>query len=399
MSQQAATDSLKAAVGISTTKDNSAGKEYAQFGSTVPAPPAATAGSWASAAASSNLPPQQQQQQQASAFSAIAKTNGDVGMKQGQQQSAARSRMQPQTQQQQPKQNPAVEMPGDSLGRLDVQFGGLDLQFGGQTAAAASSDNTNGGSSANTTTGAYDFNGTSAAGSQPVPVAPTAESVSVVDNKYLGDKSSKDNKDYIGAPPTAKEVNKSLSSAVIPGQSTTKLNSSDGYSNSSQDVRTTRPPQQQQQQPNYGQAKRDDNPYSSSYNPYSNQQQGNYKGTQGSYSQGQQYHNQYGGGYTNGGSANSYGSQYGSSNRNAGDNYYNSQQLQQVSQGYGKPPSSASMASQQTTLSSGGNQYGDKFSSHVDSSSASSAAAASLGSATSTTNALSGKVSASSASE
>ena len=30
---------------------------------------------------------------------------------------------------------PAVEMPGDSLGRLDVQFGGLDLQFGGSGSA------------------------------------------------------------------------------------------------------------------------------------------------------------------------------------------------------------------------------------------------------------------------
>ena len=388
-SQQAATDSLKAAVGISTTKDNSAGKEYGGFGSTAPAPTAATAGSYSSAASSyvAAASTKPQQQQQPSAFSAIAKTNGDVGMNQGQQPNAARGRMPPQSQQQQ-KQNPAVEMPGDSLGRLDVQFGGLDLQFGGQTAAAPSSDNTNGGSSsANTTTGGYDFNGTSA-GSQSVTASQQQqqpESVSV-DNKYLGDKSSKDSKDYIGAPPTAKEVNKSLSSAIIPGQSTTgsKLNSSDGYA--SQDVRK----QQQQQtgsQQNYRQGKNDENIYSSTYNPYSNQQ-GNYKG---SYGQGQQYHNQYGSGYTNGGSATSYGSQYGSSNRSTGDNYYNSQQ-----QGYGKPPSSAS-----TTQSSGGNQYGDKFSSHADSPSGSNAAAtgASLGSGTSTTNALSGKVSASSASE
>ena len=83
-SQQAATDSLKAAVGISTTKDNSAGKEYGGF-SGAPAPPAATAGSYSSAASSyvaaaSSNP---QQQQQPSAFSAIAKTNGDAGMKQG----------------------------------------------------------------------------------------------------------------------------------------------------------------------------------------------------------------------------------------------------------------------------------------------------------------------------
>lgn len=98
---QAATDSLKAAVGISTTKDNSSGKEYGGFGSAAPAaPPAATVGSYSSAAssyvaaASSNT----QQQQQPSAFSAIAKTNGDVGMKQGQQQNAVRGRMPPQSQ-------------------------------------------------------------------------------------------------------------------------------------------------------------------------------------------------------------------------------------------------------------------------------------------------------------
>merc|ERR1719471_2838977 len=78
-SQQAATDSLKAAVGISTTKDNSAGKEDGGFGGNS-APSAATAGSYSSAASS-----------------CVA---------------AASSNTQ---QQQQQKQNPAVEMPGDSL--------------------------------------------------------------------------------------------------------------------------------------------------------------------------------------------------------------------------------------------------------------------------------------------
>merc|ERR1719188_1288780 len=34
--------------------------------------------------------------------------------------------------------NSAVEMPGDSLARLDVQFGGLDLQFGGAGSSANS---------------------------------------------------------------------------------------------------------------------------------------------------------------------------------------------------------------------------------------------------------------------
>ena len=61
----------------------------------------------------------------------------------------------------------------------------------------------------------------------------------------MGDEPSKDSKDYFGAPPTAKEVTKSLLSAVIPGQSSSqnKLNSSDGYA--SQDVQK----QQQKQKP------------------------------------------------------------------------------------------------------------------------------------------------------
>ena len=176
-------------------------------------------------------------QQQPSAFSAIAKTNGDAGMKQGQQQQS-RSRLPPQQQQQQ--QNPTVEMPGDSLGRLDVQFGGLDLQFGGGGSGSggqtSSDNNTNGGGSSSAgAAGAYDFNGQSAAAATPVTAAQQPESTAdATSNKYL-DK-PKEGKDYIGggAPPTAKEVTKSLSSAVIPGQTASaaaaagnKLN--DGY--------------------------------------------------------------------------------------------------------------------------------------------------------------------------
>ena len=79
---------------------------------------------------------------------------------------------------------PAVEMPGDSLGRLDVQFGGLDLQFGG-SGNSANSDNISG----------FEF-GTS--GSK------------VADD----DKAVKAKESYA---PSAKEVNKSLSNALTSG--------------------------------------------------------------------------------------------------------------------------------------------------------------------------------------
>lgn len=77
---------------------------------------------------------------------------------------------------------PAVEMPGDSLGRLDVQFGGLDLQFGGSGSASSEA-----------MTSGFEFG----AG----------------DEKVTPSSNSKAN-DVASFAPTAKEVNKSLSNPL-----------------------------------------------------------------------------------------------------------------------------------------------------------------------------------------
>lgn len=81
----------------------------------------------------------------------------------------------PRTQGRTSSKAPAVEMPGDSLGRLDVQFGGLDLQFG----------------------------------------ANSANSESGLANYEFDDKSK--TKTTESFAPTAKEVNKSLSNALTSG--------------------------------------------------------------------------------------------------------------------------------------------------------------------------------------
>ena len=84
-----------------------------------------------------------------------------------------------------PQAQPAVEMPGDSLGRLDVQFGGLDLQFGNSSGAnTANSDNIAG----------FEFGAN--------------------DDKSMTSV-SKAIKDQQSFAPSAKEVNKSLSNAVL----------------------------------------------------------------------------------------------------------------------------------------------------------------------------------------
>ena len=85
-------------------------------------------------------------------------------------------------------------MPGDSLGRLDVQFGGLDLQFGGST-SANSTGNTDPitGSGFEFGTGSDD----KVTGSGPVAPVNTSKPDSFA--------------------PTAKEVNKSLSNALSSG--------------------------------------------------------------------------------------------------------------------------------------------------------------------------------------
>ena len=66
----------------------------------------------------------------------------------------------------------AVEMPGESLARLDVQFGGLDLQFGGNS--SADPNNSNAAAAAGS---GFEFNGSSAA-------APASAS----EDKFGGDK-------------------------------------------------------------------------------------------------------------------------------------------------------------------------------------------------------------------
>ena len=87
---------------------------------------------------------------------------------------------------------PAVEMPGDSLGRLDVSFGGLDLQFGGS--ASANSESMTG-------TSGFEF-GTS------------EDKTSVTSNKPTS------TGDVTSFAPSAKEVNKSLSNALTGGTGT-----------------------------------------------------------------------------------------------------------------------------------------------------------------------------------
>ena len=109
------------------------------------------------------------------------------------------SRMQPPSS----SKAPAVEMPGDSLGRLDVQFGGLDLQFGGS--GSANSD-------AMTGSSGFEF------GSSSVTQDPDKTS-----SGGVGSLSSKPVTDSFA--PTAKEVNKSLSNAL---SSSGKLNPTAG---------------------------------------------------------------------------------------------------------------------------------------------------------------------------
>ena len=119
----------------------------------------------------------------------------------------------------------AVEMPGDSLARLDVQFGGLDLQFGaggsgGQSSAASggagTSDTNNGG-------GGFEFNG--AASSVVVSNNKEGDSVKQQGVPTGGGVSAKD---YIGAPPPQVAV---ASAQQVKDKN--KLNSqTDSYSNS-----------------------------------------------------------------------------------------------------------------------------------------------------------------------
>lgn len=81
-------------------------------------------------------------------------------------------------------------MPGDSLGRLDVQFGGLDLQFGPGASSAGAPGGAPG--AGDLTTTGFEFGASST-------------------------DQDKDKKNDAFAPPSAKEVNKSLSNALTSG--------------------------------------------------------------------------------------------------------------------------------------------------------------------------------------
>ena len=93
---------------------------------------------------------------------------------------------------------PAVEMPGDSLGRLDVQFGGLDLQFGGGAGSASSEAMTSG----------FEFGSTPGGGDDKTPSG-------------NANPASSNKAEVSSFAPSAKEVNKSLSNALNTGS---KLN-------------------------------------------------------------------------------------------------------------------------------------------------------------------------------
>lgn len=95
-----------------------------------------------------------------------------------------------------------------------MQFGGLDLQFAGSSAAAVAAAAAANGTNAASSSDAFEFNGS--AGS----VAAAATSVASVSAAPVDPVKVSDA--YTTAPPSAKEVNKSLSGLTA---GTNKLNS------------------------------------------------------------------------------------------------------------------------------------------------------------------------------
>ena len=210
---QQATDSLKAAVGIGQPGQQSKATDLGSYGSYGPPSAAGTA-----------VP--NSGYGQTSAFGSIKQTSNvnssnNQNLNQQPGSNYNRSRMPPPSK----IPNSAVEMPGDSLARLDVQFGGLDLQFGG------------GGSSANSdSVSSFEFNGNLPAGQGPSQA--TQQNISKEDKYLSGDKtknvsvnasvassssgvpSGPNNIDAYGHPhaPSAKEVSKSLSNAMSGGK-------------------------------------------------------------------------------------------------------------------------------------------------------------------------------------
>ena len=140
-----------------------------------------------------------------SAFSPIkpaAVTNGTTGSK-----ALPRARLPP------PSKIPssAVEMPGESLSNLDVQFGGLDLQFGANSEAAAAAASSAAASSGFDFTGGSGGPGISAAAKdldskyKSIPVTSSDKSL-VVDGYKSGQPS--------GGSGAVKDVNQSLNNAL-----------------------------------------------------------------------------------------------------------------------------------------------------------------------------------------
>ena len=399
---QQATDSLKAAVGIGQPGQSSQPKpsDLGSYGSYGPPSAAGTA-----------VP--NSGYGQTSAFGSIKQTsnvNSTSNQNLNQQPQSGsnynRSRMPPPSK----IPNSAVEMPGDSLARLDVQFGGLDLQFGG------------GGSSANSdSVNSFEFNGNLAgnAGQVPSQSQSTQQNTNKEDKYMSGDKtknvsvnssavssssgvpSGPNNIDAYGHPhaPSAKEVSKSLSNAMSGGKLV-------GQSNDSFDPRkqgsgagpagySSRGPPP----PPGGMDMKATNDVLSGY-----AQQNNYNnyGKQSSY--GTQYsQNQYGG-PTNPNQSSTYGSSSASSSSGyASQNNYSSSSTPNTQQAQTNYKSTSASGSYPTNSG----QPNDSLNKAAvggfgtDSNLAASAsgnAAAVLG-LTSTTNALSGKVSATTASE
>ncbi|XP_040581218.1 uncharacterized protein lig isoform X2 [Lepeophtheirus salmonis] len=392
--QQHASDSLKSVVGLSSTSSQSVATSSQAQGST----PGNTSTKGDLYYGSSN-------QQSGGSYSALIKS-GTVGNKSHV--ISNKSRLPP------PSKIPssAVEMPGDSLTKLDVQFGGLDLQFGAPTST--------GDSSVSGTNGGFDFGGTSnTSGSSSA----TGES-----SKYLGGGSDKSKLDvYSSSAPSAKEVTKSLAS---------KIDSSIGFDRSSKSSSSTsnKPSAAYKSQEVINNYNSSSNPPYSSY-PNQPSQQGsvqqqtsikNYPpGASSNFNQYSQYSNQSNGSYANNGiqqqqpysqaNSASYNNVSGSSSSSSvTSNYPSSSNVTTANYNNYNSVSSNSASSnsaQQSYGSSKGSTYEPTSSLKYDTppSVSTSAMQNSIGvpggstatalGLTSTTNALSGKISATSASK
>jgi len=276
---------------------------------------------------------------------------------------------------------PAVEMPGDSLGRLDVQFGGLDLQFGGSGTQNNDAMNKN-------SQGAVEFGSASVTQQDPHKTG---------SNPVVNPMSSKPVTDSFA--PTAKEVNKTLSNAL---SSTGKLNPMSG---STVPVASAVNPNQSNQQDSFSKSLSSVAAPTAinvssvpslnhTTNSAPNRTGGGGTGGGTSFNKQGQSENQGLSGYSGYNSYNkassgggSYGNNYQQYQQYPNSNSFSSQQQQQGSAG-------TQSASSSTSQYKGAGQY-DKYDPSLTNQSA-----AALGLAnTNTTNALSGKVSATTASK